>query len=317
MTIDSPPLPKAFVWKRLQSLTGLWLVAFLLLHLFTNSQAALWIGDDGSGFVKAVNGIHDLPYLQVIEIALLAVPFFIHIVWGIQYLKTSKFNSFSSDGRTPSLTEYPRNHAYTWQRLTSCILLVGIVAHVVQMRFLEVPISAQKGAEKYYMVRISSDPGIYPLAARLGFEIYDGKQVQQQREAYEAQKAPDSTSDTPQALLQVQSYDQDRQWIEALEQRPIGADQLIAVSKSYGMAELLMVRDTFKIPIMLVLYTVLVISACFHAFNGLWTFLITWGVSLSVKSQRLTRIFSTVLMFLVGFLGLAAIWGTYWINLKQ
>lgn len=286
MTISSSSLPTAFVWKRLHSFTGLWIVGFLIIHLFTNSQAALWIGGDGSSFVRSVDAIHDLPYLQAIEIALLGVPFFIHIVWGIQYLFTSKFNSFPSNGTTPSLPEYPRNHAYTWQRITSWILLVGIVAHVIQMRFLEYPHSVQKGSDTYYIVRVNDDPGLNSLSARLGFELYDGTQGQQQ-------------------------------WDEVLKEHPLKLDQRLAMTKSFGLAELLMVRDTFKIPIMLVLYTVLVISSCFHAFNGLWTFLITWGVSLSVRSQRLTRVFSTILMFLIAFLGLAAIWGTYWINLKQ
>ncbi len=104
-------------------------------------------------------------------------------------------------------------------------------------------------------------------------------------------------------------YQQEQQWIEALEKRSLGPDQLVAVSKSYGMSELLMVRETFKMPIMIMLYTVLVISACFHAFNGLWTFFITWGATLSVKSQRMMRTISTVLMFLVAFLGLACYLG--------
>lgn len=316
MAANSPPLPKAFIWRRLHSLTGFWLVGFLILHLLANSQAALWVGDDASGFVKTVNGIHDLPYLYAIEIAFIAIPFLIHSIWGIEYLFTSKFNSYKSDGTTPSLEEYPRNHAYTWQRITSWILLVGIAAHVIHMRFLEEPVFAQKGTDKYYMVRVGSDPGLFPLAARLGFELYNPAQVQQQKELYAGQNAP-SSSNSPQALIQQQQYRQEGEWVAALEKRPLQEEQVVAISKSYGIAELLMVRETFKQPIMLILYTVLVISTCFHAFNGFWTFLITWGVSLSVKSQRFARKISTALMLLIAFLGLAAIWGTYWINLKQ
>ena len=90
----APPIPNAFIWRRAHSLTGLWLVLFLIEHLFINSQAALWIGDEGAGFVRAVNALRDLPYLHVIEIFLLGVPFVIHGVWGVQYLMTAKLILF-------------------------------------------------------------------------------------------------------------------------------------------------------------------------------------------------------------------------------
>jgi len=314
MSIHAPTLPKAFVWRRLHSFTGLWLVGFLIIHLVSNSQAALFFGDDGSGFISAANSIKGLPYLPAIEIGLLAVPFFIHIWWGIQYLLTGKFNSYRTDGTRPSLPEYPRNHAYTWQRITSWILLVLIVAHVIQMRFLEEPIMAQKGSEKDYMVRVNSDPGIYSLSERLGVTLYDAAQIEQQRKLLVTK--PPTLEDNQAALIKAQEEVQQREWVAALEERPLRESQLIAVSKNFGTAELLMLRETFKIPIMIVLYTVLVISACFHAFNGLWTFCITWGITLSPSAQNGMRYIATLFMFLIGFLGLAAVWGTYWINLK-
>src|ERR1700719_477349 len=84
----APLIPQAFIWRRAHSLTGLWLVLFLIEHLIVNSQAALFVGDNGNGFVNAVNSIKDLPYLPVIEIFLLGVPFLIHGLWGIKYLLT-------------------------------------------------------------------------------------------------------------------------------------------------------------------------------------------------------------------------------------
>lgn len=68
MTAAAAAIPKAFIWRRLHSLMGLWLVLFLIEHLLTNSQAALWLGDNGRGFVNMVNAIHNLPYLEVIEL---------------------------------------------------------------------------------------------------------------------------------------------------------------------------------------------------------------------------------------------------------
>jgi succinate dehydrogenase / fumarate reductase, cytochrome b subunit len=45
--------------------------------------------------------------------------------------------------------------------------------------------------------------------------------------------------------------------------------------------------------------------------------MITGGGTLSAASQNMMRKISTILLFLIAFLGLAAIWGTYWVNLKQ
>lgn len=251
-------LPKAFLWRRLHSLTGLWLVLYLIEHLLVNSRAALLVGDDTDGFINSVNAIHELPYLLFIEIFLLGVPVIIHAFWGVKYLFTARYNSASSNGSAPSLPEYPRNRAYTWQRVTSWILLFGIAAHVVHMRFVEYPDTNDKGQ---YLVRITPDDSMQILANRLNvtYEKKDG--------------------------------------------------YTIAVAPNFGTAELLVVRETFKMPLMIALYTILVLTACFHAFNGLWTFMISWGVTLNSNSQKIMRTVATTLMILVSFLGLMAIWG--------
>ncbi|MCE5318022.1 MAG: succinate dehydrogenase cytochrome b558 subunit [Parachlamydia sp.] len=300
-------IPKAFIARRLHSLTGLFITLYLIEHLLVNSQAALWIGEDGSGFVRAVNSIQNLPYLPLIEIFLLAVPILIHMWWGIQYLQTSASNSWRTDGSIPALPEYPRNQAYTWQRITSWILLVGIMAHVVHMRFYEHPASAQMGTQKNYMVRLDRDAGLETLAPRLGFKLLDQTDIAKQRPLGEPEKA---------SPVAMQEYKQKLGWVNAVEKRPLQEGQVIAVTDNFGMAELLMVRETFKMPLMLALYTIFVLSACFHGFNGLWTFMISWGITMNETSQRIMRTVSTGLMCLVGFMGLAAIWGTYWINLK-
>lgn len=311
-------IPTSFKHRRLQSLMGLWLVIYLIFHLLANSQAALLFGENGNGFVRAANEIRDLPYLPIIEIVLLAIPFLIHISWGIERLLMAKSNSFPSDGSTPSLEEYPRNKAYTWQRITSWILLVLIAAHVIHMRFLEQPSTAQKGSEKYYMVRLNADDGLYPLVERLGATLYNQTEVQKQQEIATQQiQTHTAHSETPHPLVEEQAEHQEEQWIQALTERPLEDGQVIAVSNNFGTVELLMIRDTFKMPVMLFFYTVLVLSACFHAFNGLWTACITWGITLSPRSQRMMRTVSIGLMLVVTFLGLAAIWGTYWINLRQ
>jgi len=314
--MTSHTTPQAFVWRRLHSLAGLWLVLFVIFHLFTNSQAAFLFGHDGASFIHSVNAIHDTPFLPIVEIALLGVPILVHTLWGIKYLMTAKYNSFGQTGHTPYLPEYPRNHAYTWQRITSWLLIVGIIAHVIHMRFIEYPTSAAKGQTHFYMVRVSQDEGLYTLAARLGVQLYTQQEVQSLKEKASSLPSEKETS-TPQERIARQTVEQDLQWQHALEKRPLKEGELMAVSENFGTAELLMVRDTFKSPFMLMLYTLLVLATCFHAFNGLWTFMISWGATLTQRAQRWMRIVSTALMVGVAGLGLAAVWLTYWINLKS
>lgn len=307
---SAPPIPRAFLWRRAHSIAGLWLVIFLIQHLLTNSQAALFVGQDGQGFIHSVNSIHDLPYLPVIELTLLALPILIHGWWGILYLRTSKINSFPSDGTTPSLGQYPRNRAYSWQRITSWLLVFGIVAHVIQMRFWEAPAAAQKGSERFFMVKVNEDAGLSTLSARLNVKLFSAEDIVR----LQKDLPPLLPTSDP---LTLQQHQQQKEWIEALQKRPLAPYQRVAVAPDFGTAELLMVRETFKMPAMILLYTLFVIAACYHAFNGLWTFLISWGITQSARSQTFMRKVAISLMILVTFLGLAAVWGTYWINLKQ
>lgn len=314
----APPIPKAFILKRAHSLTGFWLVLFLMEHLLVNSQAALLIGDDGSGFVRAVNSIRDLPYLPVLELLLLGIPLLVHGIWGVKYLFTAKYNSFHTDGSSPGLPQYSRNQAYTWQRITSWILLIGIVAHVIHMRFIEYPSYAEIGAEFSYMVRLNEDEGLYTLSKRLGFEIYTPGQVEKTKQYLLSQKQPAENENlSDEDLVGLQQRNQELNWLSHLESYRLNAGQVVAVAKTFGVAELLMVRDTFKSPLMIILYTGLVLAACFHAFNGLWAFMINMGITLTAASQRLMRKFAVALMVVIAFMGLAAIWGTYLINLKS
>lgn len=313
--MTSPVVPRDFLWRRLHSFMGAWLALYVIIHLLTNSQAALLFGNDGQGFIHSVNSIHDLPFLPLLEVLILGVPILIHTIWGIKYLRTASYNSFGDTGHTPYLPEYPRNRAYTWQRITSWLLVVGIIAHVVHMRFFEYPASAFNAGEHSYMVRVSQDDGLYTLAARLGVQLYNQEEVA--KLSSEAPVLPEAKATTPQALVEQQEIRERLSWLKALEQRPLKNDELIAVANNFGTVELLMLRDTFKMPLMIVLYTLLVLTTCFHAFNGLWTCMISWGVTLTQRSQYLMRLVSVTLMVVVGALGLSAVWFTYWINLKS
>lgn len=279
----APSLPRTFIWRRLHSITGLWLVIFLIEHLFTNSQAALFFEGGGMDFVRTVNSFKDLPYLHVIEISLLGIPLLIHGWWGVKYVMTAKYNSFSTDGSAPSLPQYVHNQGYTWQRITSWILLIAIIAHVIHMRFLEYPASSKSNTQQHYMIRLKNDDQLEPLSKYFGFKLYNPQQFEKFRQETDF---PDS------------------------EKKPLNDQETLAVSSSFGVVELLMLRETFKNPLMVFLYSIFVIAACFHAFNGLWTFMISWGLTLTARSQQLMWVLAVVLMGLVSFLGFAAIWGT-------
>lgn len=329
--MNTSALPSAFIWRRVHSLMGLWLVLFLMEHLLTNSQAALLLGENGKMFVRMVNALHNLPFLPVIEIVLLGVPFLIHMVWGIQRLFTAKSNSRKSDGSTPDLKEYGRNHAYTWQRISSWILLFGIIGHVVQFRFLDLPVQLNQGKQSYFFVRLGMDNGLYTVADRLGVTLYDKAAIAEQQKLLEERSSEMALLDTAKMvpaggsydeqkamLLQsAQNFQQKQAWVRALSELPLKENEVIAAAKDFGTASLLTVRDTFKSPLYVGLYTIFVLAACFHGFNGLWTALITWGVVLKVSAQKAMLKGAWVLMAIVTFLGLAAIWGTYWLNLKN
>lgn len=310
-------MSQAFLWRRLHSLTGAWLALFVIFHLFTNSLASLFIGDDGRGFILSVNSIHNTPFLPVVEMAFLAFPILIHTIWGIKYLRSASYNSFGNTGHTPYLPEYPRNHGYTWQRITSWLLVVAILAHVIHMRFIEYPVSALKGPTPSFMVRVTEDEGLYTLAARLGVDLYNETDIQNLKNNAPALYLQENKGSSPKELIRHQAIKQELEWLKALQKHSLNKGELMAVSDNFGTAELLMLRNTFKVPIMLVLYTLLVLTTCFHAFNGLWTFMISWGVTLTQKSQDLMRALSIMLMVFIGGLGLSAIWLTYWINLKS
>ena len=243
-----------FIWRRVHSLMGLWLVIYLIEHLLVNSQAALFLGDSGLGFVRMVNSLESLPFLHAIEVLFLGVPFFIHMAWGVHRAMSAKTNS--------SQLKYGRNRAFSWQRFTSWILLFAIVGHVIQMRFLNAPKESLVNDKKEYSTVVKNDPNLIALAKQI-----DGKVAE------------------------------------------LNDQEVVVSGDSPGIPMLLMVRDTFKNPWMAILYSVFVIAAAFHAFNGVWTALITWGVLLSYRSQKAMIPFSVIGMGLFLFLGFAAIFG--------
>jgi len=288
-----PKIPHDFTARRLQSLAGFVFLLFLIEHLLTNSQATLFLGDDGRGFIDAVNFIHSLPYLQLIEITFIGLPILAHVWWGIKRLRMAKLNSRS--------LPYARNVAFTWQRITSVLLIVGVFLHVSYMRFLKQPQEISSGAYQEYLVKLSVDPGLYTVAPRLNLKLIDQKML----DKIEKEKK-----------LPFQAPFVENKILGDLKNQTLGPNEVLALSDNVGVSFLLVLRDTYKSIWLSVLYSLFVVIAAFHACNGLWTFAITWGISLSERSRQLVRVVSNVLMALLVFFGFVCIWGVYWINLR-
>jgi len=309
--------------RRLQSIAGFFFLLFLCEHLFTNSQATLFLGDDGKGFIDAVNWIHSLPYLQVIELTFIGLPLLVHVWFGVERVMMAKYNSSSlpGDGSHTALP-YWKNIAFTWQRITSILLIVAIGLHIYYMRFLKEPQEASLGIFSEYFVKASVDPGLYTLAPRLDLALFDKEMISQADEELRRQQ--------PFIMQPPEQYNKEfaekvRADEKVLLQKDIVAtmkslqpasDEVVVMAHTFGTASLMMLRDTYKSILLCTLYSLFVIMAAFHGCNGLWTFAITWGVALSAGSQRFIRLVSNMLMALLIFFGLACIWGVYWINLR-
>ena len=275
--MHSQTISSEFIWRRVHSLMGFWLVIYLCEHMLVNSQVALWIEDQGHVFIRMANGLESIPFLPVAEILFLGIPIGIHGVWGIYPIFQAKTNSKFSNGSKPSL-QYGRNRAFTWQRLSSWILLFGILGHVLQMRFLDQPKKIHLEGRLYYAVCLEDDPDLMKLTHRVQANIFSKEQAISNGFSHLKKNEVAVFADTP------------------------------------GTVMLLKVRDTFKSPLMVILYSIFVMAAAFHAFNGLWTFLITWGMILSYRSQKAALPLIWIGFGIILFFGFAAIYGSYWLS---
>jgi succinate dehydrogenase / fumarate reductase cytochrome b subunit len=113
-----------FLLRKLHQLTGIFpLGVFFLVHMFTNSKA---LNGEGA-FEKAVQEIHDIPYLLFLEIFGIFIPLLFHSIYGVIISHESRPNVFSYS--------YGRNWFYLLQRVTGIFLFLFIMFHVLNLRF--------------------------------------------------------------------------------------------------------------------------------------------------------------------------------------
>ncbi len=67
-----------------------------------------------------------------------------------------------------------------------------------------------------------------------------------------------------------------------------------------------MMEDILTNPIMLIIYILGVLSAAFHLANGLWGFLVKWGITQSPRSQLISSRVMVVVFVVVSIIGVRA-----------
>lgn len=72
-------------------------------------------------------------------------------------------------------------------------------------------------------------------------------------------------------------------------------------------ADFNMMADILGNPWMLAFYIVGVLTATFHLANGLWSFLVTWGITQSEKAQRYTTYFTLLVFVVLSVIGIRAL----------
>ena len=68
-----------------------------------------------------------------------------------------------------------------------------------------------------------------------------------------------------------------------------------------------MMAEIFSNPFMIAFYIVGIVSAIFHFANGLWSFAVSWGLTVSPKSQRVMTYVTLIIFVLLSYIGISAV----------
>lgn len=68
-----------------------------------------------------------------------------------------------------------------------------------------------------------------------------------------------------------------------------------------------MMADIVSNPVFLALYIVGIVSAIFHLSNGLWAFFVSWGLTITPKSQKVFTYITMILFVALSYVGVSAI----------
>lgn len=81
------------------------------------------------------------------------------------------------------------------------------------------------------------------------------------------------------------------------------------VQKALGNVEVNfdMMANILSDPFMLVFYAIGVVAAVFHLSNGIWSFLVHWGITVGPRSQRFATYLTMGIFVIFSFIGLRAL----------
>lgn len=117
-------ISRTFLLRKLHQLTGIIPIGlFFLVHMFENSKAV----NGEVVYEKAVQEIHDLPYLLFIEIFGIFLPILFHSIYGLMISAEMRPNVFTYN--------YGRNWFYVFQRITGGFLFFFLLFHILNLRF--------------------------------------------------------------------------------------------------------------------------------------------------------------------------------------
>ena len=68
-----------------------------------------------------------------------------------------------------------------------------------------------------------------------------------------------------------------------------------------------MMADILASPFMFVFYVVGVVAAVFHLANGLWSFMVSWGITVTPRAQRISTYVTMGIFVILSFVGIQAL----------
>lgn len=68
-----------------------------------------------------------------------------------------------------------------------------------------------------------------------------------------------------------------------------------------------MMADILSSPFMVAFYVIGIVSTTFHFANGLWSFAVSWGLTVTPKSQRISTYVTLIVFVLLTYVGVSAI----------
>lgn len=143
---------REFVLRRLHSLSGIVPIGlFLLEHFFSN--AAVLSKNPAQSYGDQVKFLNGLPFVLVLEIALIYIPLLFHGLYGLYIAKNGEPNSVRYS--------WLGNWGYTFQRISGIIVLAFIGWHVWTARFAGVSVPDNPYLAYDKMAQMMANPWIF------------------------------------------------------------------------------------------------------------------------------------------------------------